>query len=163
MLLFLVLIHRKDLKQSLPTTHSLQQSITGGKGDFPRDKEWHLNHPSQSKPSLKTMFKNVEHFRLLQISSFQIFSLLFFSLLVWLAENQHVACHTQTAERRQEAMSCGMPHQSQISRFFWIKKFNTLARTTWFSLLCFIFNIVHHYSMLPVFRWPNFWLSAWVS
>lgn len=40
----------------------------------------------------------------------------FFFLLVALAENQHMACHTQTVGRRQEAISHGMQYQRQISR-----------------------------------------------
>lgn len=81
MLLGKVVLPWSDSQKGLEAefANCLQQSITGEKGG---DKEWYLNHPSKSKPSLKTMLKNVQHFRLLQVSSFQIFSLLFFSFAV---------------------------------------------------------------------------------
>lgn len=52
-------------------------------------------------------------FNRFQISKIYLF---FFFLLVALAENQHMACHTQTVGRRQEAISHGMQYQRQISR-----------------------------------------------
>jgi len=66
------LTHSKGLNQVLLATHCLQQSTTGEKSIFSRDKEWHLKHPLRSKPSLKTMLKNVQW-----ISDFQNLSLLF--------------------------------------------------------------------------------------
>lgn len=102
---------QKGLEPGL-ANYPLPSTVHYGREEYLHQRQRMAANPPKSKPSLKTMLK------LSTDLGFQNSSLLFFSLLVGLAQNQQMACYTQTVGRRQEAISHRMPQQRQITRLF---------------------------------------------